>query len=122
MNHSTEFYLKIRHKFSFDGRNEYVNKKGASIIVYDKEGVDGITAFEAWDNEGKIRPTKHPNILHSLLKTKGSVNLHIKMYAEDRARGYLPKLEFLNICEQLSFPVWVYEAVEKQKFKYYDNP
>lgn len=57
--------------------------------------------------------------LERLLKTKGSVNLHIKMYAEDRAKGYLPKVEFDKICSEYDLPSWFIGAVERQKFKYY---
>lgn len=63
------------------------------IVLFDKNGVSGKEAFYQWDSNGKILPTKHAN-LFSLLKTKGSANLHIKMYAEDRAKGLLPLIEF----------------------------
>lgn len=56
--------------------------------------MSGKEAFYKWDSNGKILPTKHPNQLHALLKTKGSVNLHIKMFAEDRAKGLFPLNEF----------------------------
>lgn len=114
------WYLSVRHQFSFDGTAEYTNKKGQPIIVYDRKGVSGKQAFFIWDSTGKVAPTKHPNLLHALLKTKGSVNLHIKMYAEDRATGVLPKLIFESeICEALRVPAWFREAVEKQKEKLY---
>ncbi len=125
-NYSQEFerdfkwYLKMRAMFNFDGSNSYHNKKGKDIIVYDKNGVTGKEAFYKWDSNGKILPTKHPNILHTLLKTKGSVNLHIKMYAEDRAKGLFPLIEFRAFCIKYKCPAWFKEAVERQKFKYYD--
>lgn len=113
------WYLKMRTKFNFDGCNGYWNKQGNDIIVFDKNGVIGKEAFYKWDSQGKITPTKHPNILHTLLKTKGSVNLHIKMYAEDRAKGLLPLIEFNDFCIKNSCPVWFKDAVEQQKLKYY---
>lgn len=91
------------------------------IIIYNKEGVNGKEAFYQWDSNGKIVPTKHPNILFTLLKTKGSVNLHIKMYAEDRARGLFPYIEFRAFCIKYKCPSWFREAVENQKCKYYDS-
>lgn len=115
-----KWYLKMRAMFNFDGSNGYLNKKGQDIIVYDKNGVTGKEAFYKWDSNGKILPTKHPNILHTLLKTKGSVNLHIKMYAEDRAKGLFPFIEFRAFCIKYNCPNWFKEAVERQKFKYYD--
>ena len=115
-----KWYLKMRVMFNFDGSNNYHNKKGQDIIVYDKNGVTGKEAFYKWDSNGKILPTKHPNLLHTLLKTKGSVNLHIKMYAEDRATGLFPLIEFRAFCIKYRCPVWFKEAVERQKFKYYE--
>jgi hypothetical protein len=114
------WYLKVRHLFNFDGNKEYFNKKGEDIIVADKNGVDGKEAFYKWDSNGKILPTKHPNILHTLLKTKGSVNLHIKMYAEDRAKGLFPFIEFRAFCIKYKCPSWFRDAVENQKIKYYN--
>lgn len=122
------------------------------IILFDKNGVTGKEAFYQWDSNGKILSTRHPNLLLSLLKTKGSVNLNIKMYAEDRAKGSLPLINFsvrqaikiygkFNVLRiwiktegkyltlkminndlehQLNLPQWVIDAVEIQKFKYYD--
>ena len=88
-------------------------------MVYDKDGVDAREAFFRWDTCGDIKPTKHPNVLRSLLKTKGSVNLHIKMFAEDRANGRYPLLEFRAFCIKYKCPSWFRDAVEKQKSKYY---
>jgi len=115
-----KWYLKMRAMFNFDGSNSYHNKKGQDIIVYDINGVTGKEAFYKWDSNGKILPTKHPNILHTLLKTKGSVNLHIKMYAEDRAKGLFPLIEFRAFCIKYRCPTWFKEAVERQKFKFYE--
>lgn len=114
-----KWYLSMRHLFNFDGSNSYYNKKGKDIIVYNKNGVTGKEAFYKWDSNGTILPTKHPNLLHTLLKTKGSVNLHIKMYAEDRAKGLFPFIEFRAFCIKYRCPFWFKEAVERQKSKYY---
>jgi hypothetical protein len=113
------WYLKMRHKFNFDGSNNYYNKQGKEVIVFDKNGVSGKEAFYKWDSNGQIVPTRHPNIMHSLLKTKGSVNLHIKMYAEDRAKGVFPLIEFRAFCISIKSPQWFRQAVEQQKVKYY---
>lgn len=124
MKYSTNFerdfkwFLKMRTMFNFDGKNGYFNKKGENIIVFDKNGVNGKEAFYQWDSRGKIVTTKHPNILHSLLKTKGSVNLHIKMYAEDRANGLFSFIEFRSFCVKYNCPYWFKEAVEHLKCNY----
>ena len=113
------WYLSMRHKFNFDGCEEYYNKKGDKIIFYDKNGVSGKDAFFQWDSNGKIKPTKHPNILHTLLKVKGSTNLHIKEYAEDRASCNMNLIEFRALCISFKSPDWFREAVERQKVKYW---
>ena len=43
------------------------------------------------------------------------------MYAEDRAKGTLPKIEFDKICNEFNVPSWFIKAVEKQKYKYYTS-
>jgi hypothetical protein len=115
------WFLSVRHKFSFDGCRDYLNKKGENVIVHDLNGVDGKEAFYRYDSEGKILPTRHPNLLHALLKTKGSVNLHIKECAQDRASGILPGILFKEMCEEFKAPEWFVEAVENQKEKYWEK-
>ena len=112
-----KWYLSMRSMFNFDGVSSYYNKKGEEVVQYDKNGVDGKEAFYQWDSSGKIKPTSHPNPLHTLLKTKGSTNLHIKMYAEDRASGLLPRNEFRAFCIKYKCPRWFFEAVELQSVK-----
>ena len=120
MSKETDFkwYLSMRHKFNFDGQTEYY-KGGEYIVQYDKEGVSGKAAFFNWDSKGEITPTKHPNILRTLLKVKGSVNLHIKMYAEDRASCNMNKIEFRALCIHFKAPDWLRKAVEHQKMNYW---
>lgn len=108
------WYFGLRKKFNFDGKPD-------EEIEFNLNGCDGFTAFYNVDTHGKkkLKPTKHPNIYKALMKTKSSLNLHIKMYAEDRANGTLPKVEFDKICEEINAPPWFIEAVENQKVKYY---
>lgn len=115
------FYLRMRHKFSFDGVGEYLNKKGKSIIQYSPNGVSGKEAFYKYDTNGQIIPTRHPNLLHCLLKTKGSTNLHIKMFALDRFYGRFPLIELRAFCLKYKTPNWFREAVENQKSKLYET-
>jgi hypothetical protein len=114
-----KWYLSVRHIFNFDGVAEYRSRKGDLLINYNSEGVDGVQAFFLWDSNGIIAPTKHPNLLKTLLKVKGSVNLHIKMYAEDRAGGILTEGCLKDICEETSAPEWFKVAIENQKLKFY---
>lgn len=112
-NNDFNWMLKQRHLFNFDGREHYRLE-----IQYDKNGVDGKKAFYLWESQGKSTPTKHPNLLQALLKTKGSINLHIKMYAEARASCDYNKIEFRAFCISIKAPDWFRTAVENQKLKY----
>ena len=111
--------LSVSYKFCFDGCGHYYNKKGVDLIQFDENGFTAKKCFYLYDSSGVIKQTREPEELHRLLKTKGSTNLHIKMYAQDRAKGYLPKIEFEEICKELNAPNWFIEAVEQQKKKYY---
>tara|TARA_R110001632_G_C11054583_1_gene385067 strand:+ start:142 stop:531 length:390 start_codon:yes stop_codon:yes gene_type:complete len=113
------WYLSVSDIFSFDGTKDYYNKKGIELIQFDENGKTAKECFYLYDTNGVVKPTCEPDKLKTLLKTKGSVNLHIKMYAEDRAKGYLPKIEFDKICAEYDFPSWFIDAVENQKKKYY---
>lgn len=115
------WYLSVSDVFSFDGTKDYYNKKGVELIQFDKNGKTAKECFYLYDSNGVIKPTCEPKELKILLKTKGSVNLHIKMYAEDRAKGYLPKVEFDEITKNFDLPEWFIKAVEKQKYKYYKS-
>jgi hypothetical protein len=136
-----EWYLKNLDTFNFDGANTYINKKGLDIIVPNEEGLTAKECFYLYDSQGIIEPCREPELYKQLLKCKGSVNLHIKMWAEDRAKGYLPLLEFNNTIDEelrclewinnepvyfkdmktrLGLLDWIVEAVEKQKYKYYE--
>jgi hypothetical protein len=90
------------------------------MIVHDVNGVDAFDAFIAIDSYGTAKPTRHPRLLENMLRTKASLNLHIQMYAQDRANGRLPKVLFQSeIVEPFEFLPWMVEAVENQKVKYY---
>lgn len=106
-----KWYLSVRHIFNFDGSL-------GKDIPYDKNGISGKECFYKFDTLGKVLPTKHPNLVRTLFKVKGSVNLHIKMYSEDRAKGILPRCEFEQLCRELNSPEWFGEGVEKQKLKW----
>lgn len=106
-NRDFSWYLKYRHTFDFDGRLD-------RDIVYDKNGIDGKRCFFLYDSQGILKPTKHPNLVISLLKTKGSINLHIKMWKEDRYNGCLPKILFIEECiEPFELLDWMISIIDK---------
>ena len=114
-----KWFMSVRNIFNFDGVHTYYNKKGKELIVPSRHGKSGIQSFYDYDTNGIISPTRHPNLLTTLLKVKGSVNLHIKMYAEDRAKCNMNKIELRALCIKYKCPSWFREAVEAQKVKYY---
>lgn len=116
-----EWYLSIIDIYTFDGVNSHVNKNGIPIIQYDINGKSAKECFYRYDSDGVIIKTNEPTQLEKLLRVKGSVNLHIKMFAEDRANGILPKVLFNEIVNEINAPIWFIEAVENQKYKYYDK-
>lgn len=135
------WYLNNKKVFDFDGSFLYVNKKGNSLVNFSKDGVSAKEAFYYWDSEGIIKTTKHPNLLKALYKTKGAINFHIKMWAESRAEGSLPKslfnlkgkeevkrvkedakkqfIDYITIEEEFNLLPWMVDAVENQKVNYY---
>jgi hypothetical protein len=128
-----EFYLGNRHVFNFSGKTEIT-------LIADKNGKTAKEVFYMIDTHGKNASCCEPELLSELLKCKASVNLHIKMWAEDRANGRLTGYEFFgdgetleweekivdgeravtpikkqSIAKELDLPEWVIKAVELQK-------
>lgn len=110
-NRDISWYLKMRHTFNFAGK---IPEK----IIYDKNGIDFKKAFHIYDSTGVLKSTKHPLSLALLILVKSGVNLHIKMYAEDRGACLMGSIEFRALCIKFKSPFWFRKAVEKQKFKY----
>jgi hypothetical protein len=107
-----DWYFKYRDTFTFSGSPPKKIEKGDKYTA--KE------AFYLYDSQGKLVPTKEPELLQQIFKCKESINFQIKEYAQDRAKGYLPKIEFEIIKEEFELLSWMIEAVEKQKYKYYN--
>jgi hypothetical protein len=111
------WYLSVKDKYDFDGVGEYIvrNTKskfaGQNIIQYDENGVTAKEAFYKWDSCGVIVKTFEPDILYTILKTKGSVNFHIKMYAESLNDFTLFITELKEISREDNAPDWFLEAV-----------
>lgn len=101
-----KWFLKVHKHFRFAGKtkDDFFNKKGIPIIQYSPTGVSAYESFYAYDTNGKVVPTRQYLKLLKLHTTKASVNLHIQMYAEDRAKGYLPKILLLDILKKVKAP------------------
>lgn len=93
------------HKlFRFSGTKEYLDKNGESLIKYSPSGLSAVECFYIYDSTGKVVPTRQYLKLLKIYTTKASVNLHIKMFAEDRANGRYPKIEFDEFCRTIKAP------------------
>lgn len=100
-----QFYFRMRKQFWFAG-GELTKSP-----VQDRNGVDGKRAFFLMESTGKMVPTKHPNLLFALLKSKASANFHIKQYAEDKAEFRMSWIELEEIFEEEKYPQWFQKAV-----------
>lgn len=107
-----EWYFKYKDIFTFSGSPPKEIKQGDKYSA--KE------AFYLYDSQGKMVDCKEPILLQQIFKCKESINFQIKEWAQDRAKSYLPKIEFEKIVEQYELLPWMVEAVEKQKYKYYE--
>ena len=124
------WYFKYKNTFIFDGS---FNKE---VIEDLEKGKTAQECFYLFDSQGKLYPTKEKKILEDIIKCKGSINFQIKEWAQDRAKGYLPKIllhkqieedyrnkfggeKQLTIEEEFELLPWMLEAIENQKKKYY---
>lgn len=113
------WYLSVFWFFTFSGTSKFQSKTGSDLIVHSYTGQSAKYCFYKYDTNGIVISTNEPDKLFKLYNTKAAVNLQIKEYAIDRASGLLPKFELIEICESLKAPNWFFDAVEKQKMKYW---
>lgn len=106
------WYLKYKDTFIFSGSPPKKIETGNKYSA--KE------AFYLYDSQGKLVPTSEPELLQQIFKCKESINFQIKEWTQDRAKGYLPKIEFQKIIKEFELLPWMVEAVENQKYKYYE--
>lgn len=109
------WYLKYKDRYTFDGTIDTADKVRVDL----ENGKSAKECFYVYDSRGKVIPTSEPELLFQIHKCKGSINFNIKMWAEDRAKGYLPGLLFDEMIEELELMDWMVEAVEKQKYRYW---
>ena len=109
------WYVKYKDDFTFSGS---LNRK---LIIDFHKGKSAKECFFILDSQGKLNPTNEPELLNKVIKCKESINFQIKEYAQDRAKGYLPRIEFDKIIKEFELIEWMIKAVEKQKYKYYEN-
>lgn len=115
-----QFYLLNLDRFDFSG-NPYIQVK------YDKNGKDAKHCFWKYDSTGKVLPCVDPELFQKLVTCKGSVNLHIEMWAEGRANGISMRFEFEEYLKEINAPEWILTAMDRQTYKliskkYLENP
>ena len=79
----------------------------------------GFSALECWwslDTHGQELPCREPELLAKVLRGKQSVNLQVKLWAEDIADGMLLRQEELREYT-LGWPAWVFSATLAQARK-----
>jgi hypothetical protein len=86
----------------------------------DPNGYSALEAYYSIDTLGKKVSCKEIEVLNKVMRTKKSINLQIKMWAEDIAKRILFKCELEEYCQ--NYPSWVFEAVINQSYKYPTMP
>ncbi len=138
-NEAYNFYLANLDIFNFCGT---LNPKFTA--VYSPDGMSAKQAFYHIESSGMNPFCREPDLLNKLLLTKAGINFQIKQWAEGRAEGTLPLIEFCadrvpeydgstytlewvngepvkhkDIKTQYVLPEWVINAVENQKRRLY---
>lgn len=108
----------LSYGLTCSGTASYTEDRG---FIYDKEGQCAISCLFYFESQGKVLPCKEIELLESYFQAKGSLDLMIKMWAEDRAKGWLGLNEFKQMREEMAMSEWVFNAVENQKVKLYDK-
>jgi hypothetical protein len=108
-----DWYVKYKDVFIFSGS---LNRE---LLIDLENGKSAKECFFILDSQGKLKTTNEPELLAKVIKCKESINFQIKEYAQDRAKGYLPKIEFDEITKEFELLEWMIKAVEQQKVKYY---
>lgn len=104
-----DWYMKYKHVFLFDGSHDRL------LHVDLENGYNAKHCFYTLDSTGKLLPTSEPRLLSELLKCKGSINLHIKMWVEGIHEGTFTIDEFTEEFELLP---WMIKAIENQLKKH----
>jgi hypothetical protein len=105
-NRDYEFYLQNKDTFDFSGVR-------VAVVEDQEKGVSAKQSFHSFDTNGKIVPTKEPDLLRSIIVCKKSINLHIKMWAQGYDEMIEPIDFYLNVFVGAP-PPWVEQSLRKQ--------
>jgi len=119
MNHmKLKITSRAKAEFAFY-RDTPLNMIGHVVGVDVTADPNGYSALECWwakDTHGKTLPCREPELLAKVIRSKQSVNLQVKLWAEDVADGML--LRQAELVEYVhNWPEWVLRAVMEQAGK-----
>lgn len=109
----------IEFNFYLNSPLDMIGHSIGAIFAFKEDLTNGYSALECWyakDTHGIILPCKEIDILSKVERSKQSVNLQIKLWAEDIADGILLRQEeLLNYTH--NWPEWVFKAAIAQAGK-----
>jgi RNAse (barnase) inhibitor barstar len=126
-NRDYELYSRLKNIFTFSGVD--VRKK-YHRFEYSDLGVTAKEAFYFLDTNGRYSKCNNLDELYEVLTCKISINLHIKMWAEEyleyRKSNLPEEIAYSNlflddIMTEFQFPVWVEHAIVKQAEKLFSK-
>lgn len=106
------WYLQWASVFDFDGSSAALDK-----VRPDPVGKPAKDCFYAYDSTGKILPCCEPELLLSIYKCKGSINFHIKLWAEGLAERTLWRSELEGLRVEFDLLPWMVQAIWHQAAK-----
>ena len=105
-NRDYQFYLDNKDLFFFSGVK-------VTVETDLDTGVSGKESFHSFDTQGKVKPTREPELLRSIIVCKKSISLHIKMWVE----GFDEMMEGVDYYMNQFMgdpPPWIEDSFRKQ--------
>lgn len=107
---------KAEFEFYRDTPLDMIGRTPCQEAVSDPQGYSALECWWAKDTHGKTLPCREPDLLEKVTRSKQSVNLQVKMWAEDIADGLI--LQYAELVEYTrGWPEWVVRAVMHQAGK-----
>lgn len=117
------FYINNLDKFNFCGKRDedFLDKHGHKLVVYDVNGVTAKRAFLNYESQGIISETFEPELLLKLHKCKASIHFHIILWGSGRGDGTFPRIEWEEYAKEAGLLKWILKAVDQQMWIYRDK-
>lgn len=107
---------KAEFAFYRDTPLDMIGRSVGGVLNGDAEGRTALECWYAKDTHGKALPCREPELLGKVTRSKQSVNLQVKLWAEDVADGMiLRQPELVAYCH--GWPEWVFRATMEQAGK-----